>query len=99
MGCSSRCPFRTPLWQIRTLKRSPSTRTGLFAFNSQIVGKQELVIDPAQEWQCENRASIFSPAIPARNNRSFDSCVIGEKESRERIPAENPPLQNAIVRN
>ena len=30
--------FRTPLWQIRTLKRSPGTRTGLFAFNSRIVG-------------------------------------------------------------
>jgi hypothetical protein len=25
--------------------------------------------------------------------------VIGEKENRERSPAENPPLQNAIVRD
>ena len=30
--------FMTPLWQILTLKRSPGTRTGLFAFNSRIVG-------------------------------------------------------------
>jgi hypothetical protein len=29
--------FMTPLWQILTLKRSPGTRTGLFAFNSRIV--------------------------------------------------------------
>ncbi len=71
----------------------------MFAFNSQIVGQQELVIDPAQQWQCENRASIFSPAILARNNRSFDWFVISENENRERSPSENPPLQNAIARN
>jgi len=44
------------------------------------------------------RSSIhFSPAIPARNNRSFDWFVIGEKENRERGP-ENPPhpLNGAI---
>jgi hypothetical protein len=35
--------FMTPLWQILTLKRSPGTRTGLFAFNSRIVGKQEVI--------------------------------------------------------
>jgi hypothetical protein len=63
------------------------------------VGKPELIIDPAQEWQCENRASIFFPAVPARNNRSFDWFLIGEKENRETSPAENPPPQNAIVRN
>ena len=34
-------------------KGSPGTRTGLFAFNSRVVGKQELIIDPAQEWRCE----------------------------------------------
>jgi hypothetical protein len=41
----------------------------------------------------------FSPVIPARNNRSFDWFVTGEKENRERSPAEKPPLQNGIVRN
>jgi len=41
----------------------------------------------------------FSPAIPARNNRSFDWFVIGEKPNRESSPVENPPLRNAIVRN
>jgi hypothetical protein len=30
--------FMTPLWQILTLKRIPGTWTGLFAFNSRIVG-------------------------------------------------------------
>jgi hypothetical protein len=35
--------FMTPLWQILTLKRSPGTRTGLFAFNSRIVGKPSLI--------------------------------------------------------
>jgi hypothetical protein len=38
----------------------------------------------------------FSPAIPARNNRSFDWLAIGEKENRERSPAENPPLANIV---
>jgi catechol 2,3-dioxygenase-like lactoylglutathione lyase family enzyme len=44
-------------------------------------------------------SSLFSPVIPARNNRSLDWFVIGEKENRERTRAENPPPQNAIVRN
>jgi hypothetical protein len=91
--------FRAPLWQIRTLKRSPRTRTGLFAFNSRVVGKQELIIDPAQEWWVRTPSIRFFPAIPARNNRSFDWFLIGEKENRERSPAENPPPQNTIVRN
>jgi hypothetical protein len=33
------------------------------------------------------------------NTRSFDWFLIGEKENRERGPAENPPPQNTIVRN
>jgi len=32
----------------------------------------------------------FSPAIPARNNPSFDWFVIGEKENRKRNPAAKP---------
>jgi len=35
------------------------------------------------------------PATGALSNR----FVIGEKENRKRSPAENPPLQTAIVRN
>ena len=35
--------LRTLLWQIRTPKRSPGTRTGFFAFNSRIVGKPEVI--------------------------------------------------------
>ncbi len=35
--------LRTPLWQIRTPKRSPGTRTGFFAFNSRIVGNSSLI--------------------------------------------------------
>jgi hypothetical protein len=60
-------------------------------YNSRLVGKQELIIDPAQEWQCETEHP-FLPSYSARNNRSFDWFVIGEKENR-------PPLQNTIVRN
>jgi hypothetical protein len=30
------------------------------------------------------------PAIPARNNRSFDWFLIGEKENRERSPGGEP---------
>ena len=36
----------------------------------------------------------FSQLILASNNRSFDGAVIGEKENRETIPAENPPPYN-----
>jgi hypothetical protein len=56
-----------------------------------LVGKQELIKDPAHEWQCENRASIsphlFLPGIIGR----AIWFVIGEKERR---PAESPPPQN-----
>jgi hypothetical protein len=67
--------------------------------HSRLVGKEELMIDPAQEWQCENRASI-SPQLflPGIIGRSI-GFLSGEKENRERSPAENPPLQNTIVRN
>ena len=60
------------------------------------VGKQEVMIDPAEK--VVRKPSIhFFPAIPGRNNRSFDWFLIGEKENRERIPTENPPPQKIIV--
>ena len=34
----------------------------------------------------------FFPASAGRNNRSFNWFAIGEKESREKSRAENPPL-------
>jgi hypothetical protein len=63
-----------------------------------MVGKQELIIDLPKNCSAKTEHP-FLPAIPARNNRSFDWFVIGEKENRERSPAENPPLQDTIVRN
>jgi hypothetical protein len=43
------------------------------------------------------KRSIILPAIPARNNRSLDWFVIGEKKNRERSPADSRHLQNTIV--
>jgi hypothetical protein len=40
----------------------------------------------------------FSPAIPARNNQSFDWFVIGEKENRARHLAMGRP-SDRIARN
>jgi hypothetical protein len=58
-----------------------------------IVGKQELI-----SLLLENgRAKIIS--LSAKNNRSFDWFVIGEKKKRREAPAEDPLLQNTIVRN
>jgi hypothetical protein len=37
----------------------------------------------------------FSPAVPAKNNRSFHWFMIGDKENRARSPAEDPPLRNS----
>jgi hypothetical protein len=41
LGCAVR--FRTPIWQFLALKRTPGTRTGLFASNSRIVGNPYLI--------------------------------------------------------
>ena len=40
---------------------SPDKRACNYEYRviSRLVGEQELIIDPVQEWQCENRASIF----------------------------------------
>ena len=46
-----------------------------------VVGKQELMIDPVQEWQCENRASIspqlFLPGIIGRSMGSSSPADAG----------------------
>src|SRR5216683_7132292 len=60
--------FRTPLWQIRTLKRSPGTRTGLFAFSAGC--RPTGTYDRSRPRMAVRKPSIhFFPAIPARNNR------------------------------
>jgi hypothetical protein len=39
----------------------------------------------------------FPQLLPSRKNRSCSWFVIGEKENRERSPAEKPPRQNTIL--
>jgi len=63
-----------------------------------VVPTATLIMDPAQELAVRKPSIHFSPAIPARNNRLFDSVMIGEKENRERSRRRTPP-QNAIVLN
>ena len=57
------------------------------------VGKEELIyLLPAN-----GRAKIIS--LSAKNNRSFDWFVIGEKKNRSEAPAEDPPLQKYYCTN
>jgi hypothetical protein len=46
--------------------------------------------DPALEGQCKNPITPLFPSVVARNNRSFDCFVIGEKEEREEKPGGEP---------
>jgi hypothetical protein len=88
VGTGSNCP-------PRIVKRLLVIDGSILAF----VGKQ-ILLKPVLERAVRKPKSLhFSPALLPRNNRSFDWFVIGEKESRQRIPVENPPLQSVIVRN
>jgi hypothetical protein len=69
----------TPVLAMHTQTRSGVT--------SRIVGKQELIIDRAREWSCENRASIspqlFLPGIIGRAIRDRREGKTG-REARRR---------------
>jgi hypothetical protein len=61
-------------------------------------GKQELINRSCLKNGTAKTEHAFSPAFPARNNRSFAWFAIGEKE-RPISPAEDPRPQKVIVRN
>ena len=48
--------------------------------NSRLVGKQELINGSCPRMAVRKPSVHFSPAIPPRNNQSFDWFVIGEKK-------------------
>jgi len=91
MGCSPRCPFQDTAIENSDTKTQSWHSDRIVRIQFAGFGQPELIIDPAQEWQCENRASISSQLLlPGIIGRSI-WFLIGEKENRERSPAENPP--------
>jgi len=63
-------------------------RSVLSTTEAWIVGKQELINGSCPRMAVRKTEHPFLSSYSARNHRSFDWFVIGEKENRERSPAE-----------